>query len=245
MESKECKICDKEKSLTDFYYRKDSGKYRAECKECFNERGKKQGKEWRKKNVERVKEYHKRYYIENKEEINKKNKKWQKDNKEKINKNKREWRKNNPEKAKQHYKKWKEKNGEYLRSPELKERERIRSRKRREDPIYRLNQNLSRSMNSSLKSRNLSKNGRDWEKIVGYTIYELRKHLEEHFLPGMSWKNYGRKGWHIDHIIPKDFFKFTSTDDVEFKYCWSLANLQPLWEPDNLRKSNKLPKEIN
>ena len=244
MESKKCRICGKEKLLTDFYYRKDSGKYRTECKECYNERGKKQGKKWRKNNIERTKEYHKGYYIENRETINKKNKKWQKDNKEKDNKKKKEWRENNKEKVRQYCRRWKEKNGEYFKSPEFKERERIRSRKRREDPIFRLNQNLSRSMNSSLKSKDLSKNGRDWEKIVGYTIYELRKHLEEHFLPGMSWKNYGRKGWHIDHIIPKDFFQFTSTDDVEFKYCWSLDNLQPLWEPDNIKKSNKILREI-
>ena len=55
----------------------------------------------------------------------------------------------------------------------------------------------------------------------------------------MSWDNYGE--WHIGHIIPKVFFKYKSTDDIEFKYCWSLDNLQPLWAKDNLRKKTYIP----
>ena len=54
----------------------------------------------------------------------------------------------------------------------------------------------------------------------------------------MTWGNYGK--WHVDHIIPQAFFKYTSTDDVEFKYCWSLNNLQPLWAKDNIKKKDKI-----
>ena len=54
----------------------------------------------------------------------------------------------------------------------------------------------------------------------------------------MTWDNHGE--WHIDHIVPISFFEYDSTDDVEFKYCWSLYNLQPLWSGENLRKYNNL-----
>ena len=54
----------------------------------------------------------------------------------------------------------------------------------------------------------------------------------------MSWNNYGK--WHVDHIIPISSFKFESIHDVEFKKCWSLDNLQPLWGSENIIKSNKL-----
>ena len=54
----------------------------------------------------------------------------------------------------------------------------------------------------------------------------------------MTWKNHGK--WHIDHIVPKSFFRYKNTDDVEFKYCWSLDNLQPLWAKDNFSKSDNL-----
>ncbi len=238
MKNKECKICGVEKLLIDFYYRKDSGRYRTECKECYNERNKKQKKEYNEENKEKIKEYHAQYYIENKEIINKKNKKWQKDNKKIVNENKKEWRKNNKEKVKQYLKRWKENNEAYFKRPEFKEKERIRNCKRREDPIFRLNQNISRNMNHSLRNNNLSKNGRSWEYLVGYTTQDLKKHIEKQFQPGMSWDNYG--DWHIDHRIPRSFFVYTSVNDVEFKYCWGLGNLQPLWAFDNLSKADKI-----
>lgn len=34
--TKICRLCDKEKPLSEFYFRKDSGKYRSECKECLS-----------------------------------------------------------------------------------------------------------------------------------------------------------------------------------------------------------------
>ena len=74
--------------------------------------------------------------------------------------------------------------------------------------------------------------------IIGCDWQQFKIHIEEEFQDGMTWDNYGE--WHIDHIVPKSFFKYTSTDDVEFKYCWSLNNLQPLWAEENLGKSNKI-----
>ena len=75
--------------------------------------------------------------------------------------------------------------------------------------------------------------------FLGYTPKALKEHLESQFTEGMTWDNYGLYGWHIDHIIPRCFFNFD--DIVEFKYCWSLHNLQPLWAKDNLKKGSKLP----
>lgn len=37
MNTKECRICQTTKPLDDFYYRKDVGKHRSECKECLIE----------------------------------------------------------------------------------------------------------------------------------------------------------------------------------------------------------------
>jgi hypothetical protein len=54
----------------------------------------------------------------------------------------------------------------------------------------------------------------------------------------MSWDNYGRKGWHIDHIIPCDLFDLT--DYKQQKQCFHYTNTQPLWWDDNLKKHTKL-----
>jgi len=43
---------------------------------------------------------------------------------------------------------------------------------------------------------------------------------------------------HIDHIKPVASFNYTTTECVDFKKCWALKNLQPLWATDNLSKGS-------
>lgn len=74
-----------------------------------------------------------------------------------------------------------------------------------------------------------------WSKLVDYTVDDLRRHLERQFTKGMSWDNFG--DWHIDHIVPISSFTFTSAGDEQFKQCWSLTNLRPLWARENMSKA--------
>lgn len=73
---------------------------------------------------------------------------------------------------------------------------------------------------------------------LGYTIEDLRNHLESQFTSGMSWKNMG--DWHIDHIMPLSSFGELEAGTPEFQRAWGLANLRPLWAAENLRKHKKL-----
>jgi hypothetical protein len=63
-------------------------------------------------------------------------------------------------------------------------------------------------------------------------------HLEARFVPGMTFENYG-KVWHIDHIKPNRLFNYESQEDEDFKKCWALSNLQPLFAADNLSKGGR------
>lgn len=99
---------------------------------------------------------------------------------------------------------------------------------------YRLNAAMKANIWQSLQGK---KNGRKWETLVGYTLEELKAHLEKLFQSEMNWANYGK--WHIDHIRPKNSFSFTTYNDKGFKDCWRLSNLQPLWAVDNIRKSDE------
>ncbi len=145
-------------------------------------------------------------------------------------------------------KKQKEYMKNYLKIPEIKKRRNRKRRERRKNNIMaKLSCYMSNYIRFSLKLENLSKNNIHWENLIINNLQEIKEHLEKNFLPDMSWKNYG-KLWHIHHIIPIVFFKFTSTDDVEFKYLWSIENLTPLWGKDNRKKSDKITiwgKEIN
>lgn len=101
----------------------------------------------------------------------------------------------------------------------------------------KLRDRMSRRMRHALNNRELSKNWKHIFKITGYTVEELKKHLESKFTKGMNWDNIGE--WHIDHIYPESKFNYSSFEDSEFKECWSLDNLQPLWAMDNLVKGAK------
>lgn len=74
----------------------------------------------------------------------------------------------------------------------------------------------------------------NWSNYLGYTIDELRVHIEKQFTYGMSWDN--RHEWHIDHIVPLCAFDIQSVDSAEFKVCFGLHNLRPIWPDDNRDK---------
>lgn len=74
------------------------------------------------------------------------------------------------------------------------------------------------------------KNFRNFDLVSSYlnfTYEQFCQHLESLFIPPMSWDNYGSY-WEIDHIIPQNMFNIISSDDHDFKICWSLMNLRPL-----------------
>ena len=85
----------------------------------------------------------------------------------------------------------------------------------------------------------ISKKQVTWPHALNYTARDLMRHLERQFHNGMTWENFGRSGWHIDHIVPVSAFSFKSLNDPEFRACWSLPNLRPIWARENLSKRAK------
>ena len=115
------------------------------------------------------------------------------------------------------------------------------NRKRRKaDPALYMATVFGTRIRTALKRRGdvLSKRGRSWESLLGYTVADLRERLEGLFKQGMTWDNYG-SAWHIDHIIPIRAFNFSSVEHLDFKRCWALDNLQPLWAFENLKKNGR------
>lgn len=74
------------------------------------------------------------------------------------------------------------------------------------------------------------------ERRVGFTAQQLRSRMEDQFLPGMSWDNYGTH-WQIDHIASiSELMKAGVTDP---KIVNGLNNLRPLWKGENMKKNAK------
>jgi len=152
---------------------------------------------------------------------------------------KKQWEHNNPKNASERERKWLQKNPEYMkkyvRNPRVRRRISLYFKQlRRENPKFRLDQNMANLIGRSLRGK---KAGKRWEFLVDYTLNDLMEHLEGQFDIKMNWDNYGNY-WHIDHIKPRSIFKYTFSEDKEFKECWALKNLQPLEKIANLRKSN-------
>lgn len=108
---------------------------------------------------------------------------------------------------------------------------RKRHKKRWSDPGYRIGKLMSNKLHRCVKDKDYA----NWNELVGYSLQELVAHLEKQFAPGMTWENYGE--WHVDHIRPLCSFDIKSKADPQFKDCWALSNLRPLWAADNLKKS--------
>lgn len=145
-------------------------------------------------------------------------------------------RKENPEQVREWDRNWRTRNAETikarLKTPEVKARVNANLRRRnRIDPAFRTHKRMASAVHQALRDR---KNGRKWEDLVGYTCVDLTRHLERQFQPGMTWDNMGE--WHIDHIVPKSSFEYTDETDPEFKACWAMTNLRPLWKDDNQTK---------
>ena len=129
-------------------------------------------------------------------------------------------------------KQWRKKHPEKLREY---------ARKHRSTVAGKLNTSMNNGLYKSLRG---NKAGRRWETLVGYTLQELKAHLESLFEQGMTWELFWRGDIHIDHIFPLARLIFNHAEDPTFKYAWSLGNLQPLWREDNQAKGDQVPWEF-
>jgi len=69
---------------------------------------------------------------------------------------------------------------------------------------------------------------------LGCSLIDFKKRFELLFKDGMNWNNYGE--WHVDHIRPCSSYNLIDLNQQ--KECFNLLNFQPLWEQENIVKSN-------
>lgn len=218
---KRCTQCNILKPLSAFYPRSTRKcNSQSQCKECEKIRVQK----YRLRNVDKLKEQRKKKYKENTSEIIERQSKWYWKNRNIIMERRKQYIQT--EKAKTTRKLWKKKNPDKIR---------IMQKRYLSVPRNRIRANISAKIHHIIKGSIKY----HWPKQLGYTFQELKEHLEKLFKDNMSWENYGKYGWHIDHKVPISAFNYKFYSDNAFKECWDLSNLQPLWAKENHRKSNK------
>ena len=177
----------------------------------------------------------KQYYKNNYEKVITRRKQYCENNKEKVAIAKKRWAKNNLDRCITANRKYKQS----FAGKSMLKRARI---KRYSTQKGRLGHRISTAICNSLKRAGSSKNGCHWETIVGYTVDKLKQHLESLFTEGMDWGNYGhgKDKWCIDHKRPIASFNYDNPNHKDFKKCWALKNLQPMWCSENFSKCAKL-----
>lgn len=209
-----CINCKIDKDFSEFYYRNDSGKHRASCKDCEKNRV----NNYRLKNFDIIKDKKKQYWVKYKNELNI------------INKEKSAiYRKNNIEKVRESAKKWAKENRD-------KQREYANYRYKN-DVKFNLTIKLRRRLFMSLKRAKASKKNYTI-KLLGCDLLFFKSYIESKFTDNMSWEDVLNGKIHIDHIIPCSYFNLENKEEQE--RCFNYSNLQPLWALDNLIKSNKV-----
>ena len=118
----------------------------------------------------------------------------------------------------------------------LKKRRKYEKNRRKKDPIFRMQRNMSSAMSSAISGFRKSQRTMD---IIGCSVEELYQHFEScsSWEPWMTKENYGRNGWDVDHIIA--ISKWDSNCPLQFALCWDKSNLQPLDHIANIKKGNK------
>lgn len=227
METKICTKCKEDKTLENFYFRKNLNKYETRCRECI----KKEKQLWEEKNKEKHKQQSKIWKQNHKEEIKQYNKEYKLKNKEKIDKQNQEYREKNRKKCcdatKLYYKNNKQKVNERQNE--------YRKRRKQKDYIYKLKDQIRKMINNSFRRNGHTKIEKT-EKIIGCKLDYFINYLLETFKNnyGYEWDN--KEKVDIDHIIPLSKSK---TEEDIIKLC-HYTNLQLLKHNDNLKKGNKL-----
>lgn len=104
------------------------------------------------------------------------------------------------------------------------------------DAVFALKLLCRRRLGFALAKRGFGKDSKT-EAVLGCSFLELVAHLESQFLPGMTWENRGKYGWHVDHRVPLA----SARDKAGVERLCHYTNLQPLWAEDNWSKGDKMP----
>lgn len=112
-------------------------------------------------------------------------------------------------------------------------------KKLNKNAIHRRTVDINYKLSSNLRSRLSKAIGRNQKtcsavRDLGCSLEDFKEHLKSKWQLGMTWSNYGKNGWHIDHIVP--ISRFDLENPEELKKACHYTNLQPLWWRDNIVK---------
>lgn len=210
-------------------------------------------RQWKKNNPDKVKQYRETFNEKHPEIAKNSWNDWREKNMDHVKEVDKIWKANNKDRTNAASKRSRDKRVQNGKYKELFEQRKLDGRtkeyhdkKYHNDINYKLKILLRGRVNSVIKN---NKKADHSLTLLGCTVQELKDHLESKFTDGMTWENYGKFGWHVDHIIPCASFDLSIPENQ--KICFHYTNLQPMWWRENIVKGKKLQytysdgKEIN
>jgi hypothetical protein len=180
---------------------------------------------WRAENPERYRQTRRAWEARNAVRMKRARREWQAKNRDRINALARARYAANPELGRLKLKQKRQRAGAKYRQQIKRSRTKVRS-----TPEGRIYHRIGQSIRSALRG---AKRRCRWELILGYSREELCRHLESQFTSGMTWEKFLAGQIDIDHIRPRMTFSYLSLRDAQFKECWALSNLRPMWAHEN------------
>ena len=189
------------------------------------ERRREKKRQWQVTHLEKHRESCRRWRLAHSEEQRERIRKWSIANPEKIREYARKQRIENPERKRASDRRW-----------GLSHPDRVREKARRRRALHPEVTMMRNMIQKMLRIASFSKISRT-RQYIGCTSGFLRNHLEEQFLPGMTWENHGNE-WEVDHIVPLSWWDIKNHPEHLFEAShWT--NLQPMWKKENMYKGDR------
>jgi len=182
METTQLKICSQcklEKSINEFHFRKDTQKYRNQCKHCISIKN----KQYRDENKDKISHNKKEYARKNRDKISDYQKEYRIKNKDSIRENQKRWEINNPYARRKSYMKYVENNRELINKKYKEYSKTPQGIKARKVSWHNRSKKL-RGAGGKLRAEDIAK------------MMENQKHRCVYCNKGIKHK------YHIDHINP-------------------------------------------
>jgi hypothetical protein len=178
-----------------------------------------------------IKAYKKKWYSENRERLLRRMRNHYREHREEYRERSEKYRVENAEKIRLQKKKYYKKNKTKVVSSNIE----YSKHKYKNDHNFRLKSSLRKRIVRALTDQG-NRKSMNTQELLGETFDFVKSHLESLFQEGMTWENYGYRGWHIDHIVP--LCRFDLNYPTQQKKAFNYKNLQPLWMKDNFKKRN-------
>ena len=222
MERQICRVCLEDKEIECFELRKDTGKYRGQCFDCRKELRTKYVKEGPKYKRPPENDNTTTRKCDQCEEV-----KPLSDYSIRADSGKRRYSCDDCRHA-------------YCRNFKNSEEYKARERERRKsDPLYALEMRYRsrvHSVCSYIVNNTKPVRLRHSLDFLGCDIAGFKKHIDDQFQPGMSWKE--PESFVLDHIIPIAWFDLN--DPAHQDICFHYTNFQPLTAEQNAKKSDNI-----